>query len=441
MKHDSNPAKNKSEKIGVQAYKGVRDFYPGDMYLQNYIFGVMREVAERFGYEEYGASVLELSELYEAKSGEELVSEQTYTFEDRGGRKVTLRPEMTPTIARMIAARRRDLVFPLRWYSIPNLFRYERPQRGRLREHWQLNVDMFGAENEESDAELIEIAHAVMTQFGAKEEQFSIRVNSRELMDHIFDFYSLSEEERSKLSKLIDRKAKIEERDFIRELHEILSEKGDLAEIFEQFIGKNDWSVLPEHCLDSEAKRKVDSILKLLKERGIGNAALDVSVIRGFDYYTGIVFEVFDTSPKNSRSLFGGGRYDDLLNIFGLDSLPAVGFGMGDVTIRDFLETHGLLPNVATGTDLYLCVLDENAFSFAHELASELRAEEINVAIDLTGKKAGDQIRTASKLFIPFTLCVGENEVNGGSLMLKNLQTGEETECRNVKDVILHIKG
>jgi len=432
---------DKSKKISTEHYKGVRDFYPEEMYVQNYIFDIMSRVSESFGYAEYGASILEASELYEAKSGEELVNEQTYTFLDRGERSVTLRPEMTPTIARMIAAKKRELAFPLRWYSIPNLFRYERPQRGRTREHWQLNIDIFGTNNNEADVEIINIAHQIMLQFGAKEGQFSMRINSREFMEHVFNFYSLSNEERHELSKLIDRKNKVEESDFKGDLAKILSEKADLAKIFEKFILKNDFKALPSHCLDSDEKRRLDAILPKLKELGITNAVLDVSVMRGFDYYTGIVFEVFDTSPKNKRSLFGGGRYDNLLNIFGMDSLPAVGFGMGDVTMRDFLDTHNLLPNTTSATDLYICIIDENGFSFANELARDLRTQEINVAIDFTNKKAGDQIKTASKLLIPFTLCIGENEVNGSSLMLKNLKTGEETECRNIKDVALHIKG
>jgi histidyl-tRNA synthetase len=432
---------DKSKKISKESYKGVRDFYPDSMYIQNYIFDTMSRVAESFGYSEYGASVLEQSELYEAKSGEEIVNEQTYTFTDRGDRSVTLRPEMTPTIARMIAAKKRDLVFPLRWYSIPNLFRYERPQKGRLREHWQLNVDLFGTNNIESDVEVIEIAHAVMINFGAKEEQFKISINSREFMEHVFDFYSLSEEERHSLSKLIDRKNKIEDKDFKRDLHEILSEKENLAETFYKFIGKNNFGALPKNCLDSDQKRKLDEIVKMLEERGLGNVLLDVTVMRGFDYYTGVVFEIFDTGEENKRSLFGGGRYDDLLNIFGMDSLPAVGFGMGDVTIRDFLNTYKLLPDPTSSTDLYICVLDEKGFNLAHEMAKKLREQEINVAIDYTNKKAGDQIKVASKIFIPFTLCLGENEINGSPIQLKNLKTGKETECRNINDVALHIKG
>jgi len=431
----------KNSKLSTKSYKGVRDFYPNEMYIHNYILETMANTAERFGYVEYGASLLEESALYEAKSGEEIVLEQTYTFLDRGERKVTLRPEMTPTIARMIAAHKRDLAFPLRWYSLPNLFRYERPQRGRLREHWQLNVDIFGTKSLEADVEVMSVAYAVMTAFGAKDEMFSIRINSREFMEHVFDFYSLGSDERRDLSKLIDRKNKIDKERFLGDLGEILKKKADLADIFLKFIGENDFTALPKHCLDHDSKRKLDKVIDELSARGIENAYLDVSVIRGFDYYTGIVFEVFDTSPKNNRSLFGGGRYDDLLKIFGTESVPAVGFGMGDVTIEDFLETHKLLPNTQSPTDLYICVLDENAYSWAYTIASRLREKDINVAIDYTNKKVGDQIKTASKLFVPFALCIGPDEVDSNTFILKNLETGDETPCKGVEKLIKELKG
>ncbi len=177
----------KTKKLSTEPYKGVRDFYPADMAVQSYIFDIWKKTAESFGYEEYGASVLEPANFYKAKSGEEIVNEQTYTFIDRGEREVTLRPEMTPTLARMVAAKKRELVFPLRWYSIPNLFRYEQPQRGRVREHWQLNVDLFGVNGIEADVEVISLAYKIMKNFGAKDEDFEIRVNSRNLLRKIFE--------------------------------------------------------------------------------------------------------------------------------------------------------------------------------------------------------------------------------------------------------------
>lgn len=282
-------------KLDTAPYKGVRDFYPEDMAVQNYIFNTWRKMAENFGYVEYGASILEPAELYKSKTSEEIVNEQTFSFVDRGGRDVVLRPEMTPSLARMVAARRRNLKFPLRWYSIPNVFRYERPQRGRRREHWQLNCDLMGIAGIEADVEIISLAHAIMKSFGAKEEDFSIRISSRKALPDGTNMETIR-----KIDKGEDTGLEVKETEEIR------------------------------------------SILEKLRDAGITNAEFDPKIVRGFDYYTGMVFEVFDTHPDNNRSLFGGGRYDNLLEIFGVDPVPTVGFGMGDITMRDFLETHGL---------------------------------------------------------------------------------------------------
>ena len=253
-------------KLGTDPYKGVRDFYPEDMAIQNYIFNTWRKVAEEKGYVEYSASILEPTEIYTEKSGAEIVNEQTFTFTDRGDRSVTLRPEMTPTLARMVAARRRNLKFPLRWYSIPNLFRYERPQRGRRREHWQLNCDLVGVAGIEGDKEIISLAYAVMKEFGAKDSDFEIRINN----SNIDDFKDI-----------------------------------------------------------------------------VPNIVSDPTLARGQTYYTGTVFKIFDTNKENGRAIAGGGRYDNLLEMFEVEPVPAVGFGMGDITLRDFLETHGLKMNAS----------------------------------------------------------------------------------------------
>lgn len=279
----------KTGSVSTEPYKGVRDFYPEDMRVQNYIFSVWRKVAEKFGYEEYGASILEYADLYKSKGNEEIINEQTYTFTDRGEREVTLRPEMTPTLARMVAARRKSMKFPLRWFSIPNVFRYERPQRGRRREHWQLNCDLVGLAGIEAEVEIISLASEIMKAFGAKNEDFEIKVNIRPKLDK-----------------------------------EILS-KWD-----KQGVPDADKTQCPPH---------ISEIIKLLN---LPNVKFDANIVRGFDYYTEMVFEVFDTNPENRRSLFGGGRYDNLLEIFGVEPVPCVGFGMGDITIRDFLETHSL---------------------------------------------------------------------------------------------------
>ena len=398
-----------SKKLSTEPYKGVRDFYPRDQFIQNYIFDTMREVAERYGYLEYSASILEPTELYEAKSGDELVNEQTYTFEDRGGRSVTLRPEMTPSVARLVAARRRDLSFPLRLFSIPNLYRYERPQRGRLREHWQLNCDLFGIEGIEADVEIILLASQIMKAFGAEEKNFEIRVNNREALDKVCSDLNLSEEKSHELRKLIDKKDKID--NFMEQAEELLGQPFDVSSI---------------------AWEGFETLKNILADIGVTNVVYSPEIVRGLDYYTGTVFEVFDTSPENNRAMFGGGRYDNLLDVFG-EHVPAVGFGMGDVTIRDFLEIHELLPDYVPSTDLCVCVLGNEHVGAAHKLAETLRSQGLNVAVDYSNRKAGDQIKAADKQGVNFILCVGADEIENKKYKVKNLKSGEEVELEAEK--------
>jgi len=430
---------SKEEKLGMEPYKGVRDFYPPDMFVQNYIFDVMRKVVESYGYVEYSASILEPGELYKAKTGEEIVNEQTYTFKDRADREVTLRPEMTPTVARMVARNRRELSLPARWYSIPNLFRYESPQRGRLREHWQLNADIFGVKSLEAEREIIAISYDIMREFGAKNEQFEIVINNRKIIQALYDYFEFSAPESYAVSKLIDKKQKISNEEFTSKVRAIVGNKTDE---FIKILNSKDINSL-ESALPSELKenigiQEIKNLLKELGELGIKNASFSPTLMRGFDYYTGIVFEVFDTGPKNNRSLFGGGRYDDLLDIFGSEKITAVGFGMGDVTIRDFLETYTLLPSYKPKTDLYICRVDEKFNKEINALGERLRKNGLNVAIDLLDRKIGDQIKAADKQGIPYVICVGDDEIKSGKYKVKNLKTSEEVTLEE-KDIVKYI--
>jgi histidyl-tRNA synthetase len=400
----------KKEKLSTEPYKGVRDFYPEDEFIQRYIFEHMERVCELFGYEEYAASVLEPAELYRSKTSQEIVNEQTYTFKDRADREVTLRPEMTPTLARMVAAKGRDLPLPTRWYTIANVFRYERPQRGRLREHWQLNADIIGAPGIEADAEILALAHTVMRAYGADERDFEIRVSDRRILDSIYEKVGVEPELHAEVTRLLDRRGKME--NFKEELEKIL---GDVRSA----------GVTGE--LDSiTSSAYLEQLRSTLENMGIGNMVVDTKITRGFDYYTGMVFEVFDTHADNRRSLFGGGRYDNLLTMFGSDPLPAVGFGMGDVTARDFLEAHGLLPRYAPSTELMICIVEQDATAHAIRLAQTLRAEDVTVAVNFSGKRVGDQIRQADKMKIPFVIAVGTKERESGQYTVKNLSTGKE---------------
>ena len=414
-------------KLSMDPYRGTRDFYPEDMVVRNYIFDIMSCAVGRYGYVEYGASLLEETALYRAKSGEEIVSEQTYSFTDRGGRDVTIRPEMTPTVARMIARKRKELTFPLRWYSNPNLFRYERPQRGRVREHWQLNVDLFGIESVSADIEIISVAYDIMRAFGAKDESFQMKVNDRRIVNFLLrDYLKMSDEDTYQLSKLIDRKTKMSEEDFVKQAQELLDEK---VNMFVGFLNNANINNLPEEFAENEGAIAIKKLLKDLSELGITNIVYDPTIMRGFDYYTGMVFEIFDTGPENNRALFGGGRYDDLVGIFDVEKVCGVGFGMGDVTIQDYLETYDLLPkDLKPSTDLYICVFALEYEKDANRLARYLRGKGVNVAVDITDRKIPAQIKTADKKSIPFIVCVGADEVVSGKYKLKELSNREERE-------------
>ncbi|HSX53357.1 MAG TPA: histidine--tRNA ligase [Patescibacteria group bacterium] len=429
--------------LSTQPYKGARDFYPDDKRLQKYLFGVWRTVAEKFGYEEYDAPILEPLELYLAKTGEEIVNEQTYTFEDRGGRHVVMRPEMTPTVSRMVAAKRQELTYPLRLYSIPNLWRYERPQRGRLREHWQLNVDLFGIAGLEAEHEIIQVADSVMQAFGSRRNQYSIRLNSRKLVDaFMHEHLGLHEVQTYTLGKLIDRKSKIPHAEFVAQADAIFTpsqrEQG-LTEQLLEGLKAEDLSELPPKLADHESVKELKQLMDWLKASGISNCVFDLTLMRGFDYYTDIVFEIFDRDPENNRSMFGGGRYDGLIGLFGVENLPTVGFGMGDVTLANFLETHQLLPKLKPETDIYVVLVGDDMYEKAQTVLADLRQMGLSVAVDSSGRKAGSQIKTAASKGVHYALFIGEKELESGQFNLKDLATGTE-EQHSLQRIVSMVK-
>jgi len=399
--------------LPTENYKGVRDFYPNDMYIQEYIFSVWKSVAEQFGYQEYSASLLEPTELYRSKTSSEIVNEQTYSFVDRGDREVTLRPEMTPTIARMVAGKRREIGLPVRWYSIPNVFRYERPQRGRLREHWQLNADCFGLAGTDIEIEMLTFASTILTTFGLEPKDFTIHINDRSLVDAYLTEEGFDEEKITEMKRLIDKKNKIE--NFDEKLTEVAGRP---------FVFKLDTS------------ETITTLIATLKKLGIKNVVFDSFLMRGFDYYTGIVFEVFDNHPDNARSLFGGGRYDNLTELFGEKDIPAIGFGMGDVTIKDVLETYNLIPEYMYPATLALCPISSSAMEQAHVIAQKLREQGIPTLVDFTNKKAGDKLAQASKKGIPFAITLGDDELEKDVYIIKELASHSENKARGLKGIL-----
>ena len=331
---------------------------------------------------------------------------------------------MTPTVARMVTAKERELVFPLRWYSIPNLFRYEKPQKGRLREHWQLNVDIFGIDSNLADIEIVSIAYKIMKNFRAEDSDFEIRINDRNIIKKIYEKFEINDEDSRKISKIIDKKDKISPASFEEALNEILKDKTD------SFVKVINSSQKVIEFLGPEDSANITKTIEDLLNVGVKNVVFTPTLVRGFDYYNGIVFEVFDTNPENARSIFGGGRYDNLTQIFGGRDMPAVGFGAGDVTIKDFLLTHNLLPKYIPNTKIYICTTEDSLKDKAIELSSKLRDMGINTAVDYTSKKLGDQIKIADKQKIPFVICLGEDEVKSEVYTIKNLESGEEKKLK-----------
>ena len=402
------------KKLSTESYKGVRDFYPEDMAIQRYIFDTWSKTAESFGYERYDASLLEPSVLYKSKGAEntEIINEQSYIFIDRGDREVTLRPEMTPTVARMVSGRKRELKFPLRWYSIPNLFRYERPQRGRLREHWQLNCDMFGSSDYTADVEMIALAYQTLIDFGATPEMFQIQVNDRALMTRLYTAIGINESDIPAITKLNDKRKKIDAEVYRQELISIINNE-TLAEEVIIMLDKSD--------------EQTDVMIGLY-ELGIKNVVFNKSLARGFDYYTGTVFEIFDISGENNRSLLGGGRYDNLTGLFDNEPISGIGFGMGDVTMRDFLETHNLLPpNLSITAPTLMIIPTDSAYNLeAQKIAKSLRARGISVTTDIGTKKLGKKITDAADRKVKYSIIVGENEANTNIFALKDLAKNTE---------------
>jgi len=417
--------------LSPQPYKGTRDLYPEDKRIQNYIFSIWRKISESFGYEEYGASILEPLEIYTAKSGQELANEQTYSFVDRGGRTVAIRPEMTPTISRMVAARRQELSYPARLYSIANFMRYERPQRGREREFWQLNVDIFGDESVSAEAEIIIMSDNIMKATGAKPDDYVIKINNRKLINFMMAQYlGLDAVQAQFMVKLLDRKDKISSKDFTDQAIEIF---GDLVDDglpkIEKLLDASSMADLPAEIRDSTVVLEVQELFTLLERADVKSVVFDIALMRGLDYYTGMVFEVFDTSPDNNRAMFGGGRYDGLVGMFGVEPISAIGVGIGGTTFLNFLESHKLLPVLHSSTEVYVSVLGDMGRE-ATKVVRDLREAGVNVELDISGRKLDRQIKIALKKRIPNMLFIGKNEIESGIYTLKNIDKSQEYKVK-----------
>jgi histidyl-tRNA synthetase len=417
-----------------KALPGFRDFYPADLALRAHVFHTWRTVATRYGFEEYDGPPLESLELYTAKSGEEIVG-QLYSFTDKGGREVALRPEMTPTLARMVAARANGLRKPIRWFSIPQLFRYERQQRGRLREHFQLNCDLIGEGGPLGDAEIIALAVDALRAFGLGPEDFRVRLSDRRLLNGVLDSLGIHGDQIGLAYQALDKLGRSEHAgrrralldagvpaDAVEHLDSFRHLKA-LEEIEERFPGARD------------AARPVRATLDSLGAMGLGGFVdLDLTIVRGLAYYTGTVFELFDAKGE-LRAICGGGRYDDLLQALGGVDLPALGFGMGDVVLAELLRDRGLVPGEASSIDVFLAGITDEDLPHVLGLAHELRDAGVRAEYALSVQAVGKQLRLADSRRARFAIVIGPDDRARGEVMIKDL--AGKTQTSIARDAVL----
>lgn len=417
--------------LSKNPYKGTRDLFPHQKRIQNYLFETMKKTAESFGYEPYDGPLLEEVELYKAKSGEELINEQIYSFTDRGNRFVAIRPEMTPTLARMIAQVHREIAKPIRWYAIPNLMRYENPQKGRLREHWQFNCDLFGADESVAAIEIFLVLNSLLKNFGANSSQFGILVNDRRIVDGLFQkILNLKPEEAYKLYKIIDKSKKVTKEALDKMVGEVIADQLR-KDIFLKYLNLKSFSELDQLLTTlnlNDEKNILMSFVASLELVSLSDVVqYDPTIVRGLDYYTGIVFEVFDKHPDNRRAICGGGAYANLLQIFNEQPLPGIGFGLGDVTLTDFLVTHQLLPDFSKqDIDLLVTFQTELGQYPAMKIAQDLRELNLKIETTLTTVNFKKVFGLAEKKGCDYLLLIGEDELEKKLVQIKNLKTKEQ---------------
>jgi len=401
----------------IRSVKGTRDFYPESMAVRRWMFDKIREVSNQFGYQEYEGPCLEFIDLYAAKSGEELVKEQAFVFSSPGDDLLTLRPELTPTLARMVAQQQYEIPFPLRWWSIGPFWRYEQPQRGRTREFYQWNIDLVGTDAVAADAEIVAVAASFFKAVGLSPLQVQIFVNNRRLMDQAFSKLAIGKNLRASVFRVVDKLDKLSEkawRDYAVETGLTNSQVDDLLALL---TNQDLWQ-------DSD---ELAGFFDLIKAFGVEDyVSYNPKVIRGLDYYTGTVFEAYELGGK-SRAILGGGRYDNLVADVGGNALPGVGFAMGDVVIELVLRDAGVIPSgMGDQTQVVVTVFDESTLANATELAAEIRESGFRVVLYPNPDKLGKQFKFADKLNIPVAIILGPDELNNQQVAVKNLKTREQ---------------
>ncbi|CAC11247.1 probable histidyl-tRNA synthetase [Thermoplasma acidophilum] len=419
-------------RLQIEKIRGFRDFYPEDMDVEKFIFKTAEEAAEAFGFRRIDFPSLEYLDLYRIKSGEELL-QQTYSFVDKGGREVTLIPEATPSTVRMVTSRK-DLQRPLRWYSFPKVWRYEEPQAGRYREHYQFNADIFGSDSPEADAEVIALASSILDRLGLQ-DIYEIRINSRKIMEEIIG--GMTSSDPFSVFSIIDRYHKISREEFVDQLRSAgIGEDGVsmIADLCSGTRGIDEMARITGKS--SEEIARMAAVEDLLASYGVKNVRYDFSIVRGLSYYTGIVFEAYDRSGQ-FRAILGGGRYDNLASLMSGESVPAVGFGMGDAVISLLLKRENVqIPREKKS--VYICRVGKINSSIMNEYSRKLRERGMNVTVEIMERGLSAQLKYASAIGADFAVIFGERDLERGVVTIRNMYTGSQ-ENVGLDSVVEHL--
>ncbi len=416
--------------MAIQALRGFRDFYPEDQAKIKYLYDQIAATCARFGYEEFEGPAVESFSLYAAKSSDEIVNEQAFLLKSRGDEdsQMVLRPELTPTLARMVAAKQNQLAFPLRWWSFGRFWRYERPQKGRAREFYQWNCDLLGEDSVEADVEIIEITIRLLQSMKLTSQDVVVELNDRAFANQLLAKNNIPTEKSPAAFKLIDRQAKLSPEERVSYGRTLGLSESDVATILDLFAPESDaWQQSP----------RLQAVIQDFEARGLKDwVAPNLSIVRGFTYYTGLVFEVTDR-VREYRALLGGGRYSNLVAEVGGQPVDGIGLGMGDMVLLSFLESKNLVPEYKTQTQVSVITVDEASQTWAQQVLSQLREQGINTVFYGITTSIGKGLKFTSQKQIPFAIIIGPNEAAEKKVTLKNLESGDQQTISIEEAIIL----
>jgi len=419
--------------IDLQPVKGTRDFFPDEMRMRNWLFQVWRSVSEQAGFEEYDTCVLEHEELYIRKAGDE-ISKQLYSFEDKGGRRLSLRPEMTPSLARLVLQRTKSLLFPIKWFSMPQCFRYERMTKGRRREHFQWNADIIGQPDMVAEAEILMLLISACESMGLSAKDIRVFINDRRILNAILSQLNVTEKLHSAILVIMDKRDKVSPETLGTMLKDVGMTSSQVQHLNE-YLTKTNLQKLKEELQHTEGIDELQHLLQLMDTAGYSDyLQFDISIVRGLSYYTGAVFEI-NSPEKQHRAICGGGRYDSLLSTYGGKSVPAVGFGFGDVVVLDVLRELERFPELTRKLDYTIIPFDNEQVGIALKIANELRSKGAIVDCNFSMKKMKKSLHEANESGAKFAILLFPEELKQEKVVIRDMQLREQNPI-NIKDLI-----